>query len=233
MTEPPATAADALAAIRPDADAARAAAMARYHKTDRAVLGVSNEVLNARATEWRRALAPTTRLDLADALWRDGTFEARILAAKLMTQARIRPDDAAAWTMLHGWVPDFDGWAIADAACAAIARRLTARPARLDDVEVWTSAEHLWTRRAALVATLPWAKQRDPTSAERASRERILAWAAGMTADPRWFVQKAVAWWLRDLSVRDPDRVRAFLDDHGQAMKPFARAEAARRMTPR
>ena len=44
---------------------------------------------------------------------------------------------------------------------------------------------------------------------EDAQRERILGWAAAYVSDPDWFIQKAVAWWLRDLSKRDPNRTRA------------------------
>ncbi|MDG1431462.1 MAG: DNA alkylation repair protein, partial [Paracoccaceae bacterium] len=46
-----------------------------------------------------------------------------------------------------------------------------------------------------------------------------------------WFIQKAVAWWLRDLSKRDPERVVEFLDHHGEQMKPFARKEASKYLT--
>ena len=56
---------------------------------------------------------------------------------------------------------------------------------------------------------------------------QVLGWAAGMVDDREWFIQKAIAWWLRDLSKHDPDRVRAFLDSHGPRLKPFVRKEAA------
>jgi 3-methyladenine DNA glycosylase AlkD len=48
--------------------------------------------------------------------------------------------------------------------------------------------------------------------------------------DRDWFIQKAVGWWLRSLSLRDPDRVRAFLEGPGRDLKPFARREATRRL---
>ena len=70
------------------------------------------------------------------------------------------------------------------------------------------------------------ASSRHPDAAERAARERILGWAAGYVADRDWFIQKAVGWWLRSLSVHDPDRVRAFLDGPGRDLKAFARREA-------
>jgi len=129
------------------------------------------------------------RVALAGALWATDIHEARVLAAKLLTQARLRPSDASAWEMIKSWVPEFDAWAIADHACMAGQKRL-----------VWEL------------------------------RDTVLGWAATYVEDHTWFVQKAVAWWLRDLSKHDPDRVRAFLDAHGAQMKPFAVTEAARKL---
>ena len=118
--------------------------------------------------------------------------------------------------------------AFADHASIAGQKRLVADPRRLDDVEPWTRSDHLWTRRAALVMTLPWAKQNHPKPAEEAARDRILGWAAGYVEDREWFIQKAIAWWVRDLSKHDPARARAFLDTHGATLKPFARKEAGK-----
>ncbi len=220
----------ALAQLSAGADPEKAAEMARYHKAERPYLGLATPQIDALVKDWRAALDTDQRVALASGLWDSNIHEARIAAAKLLTQARIRPDDTAAWRLIASWVPSFDAWAVADHASIAGQKRLVWQPARLDEVEGWTRSGHMWTRRAALVMTLPWTKQRDPKPQERAARERILGWAAGYVSDPEWFIQKAVAWWLRDLSKRDPDRVRAFLAEHGDAMKPFARKEAARVM---
>lgn len=213
--------------IKAHADPGRAAGMAAYHKARRVYLGVPNPVLNDLARDWRRGLSVADRVALADALWQTDIHEARLAAAKLLTQARIRPD-AAVWQLIQSWLPDFDGWAIADHACMAAQKRLLADPSRLDDVERWTRSDHMWTRRAALVATLPWTKQNNPKPEDLARRDRILGWAAGYVADRDWFIQKAIAWWLRDLGKHDAPRVRAFLAEHGAAMKPFARKEAGK-----
>lgn len=213
--------------IRAQADPERAKGMAAYHKSTRVYLGVANPVINDLAQAWRHSLTVDERVDLAAALWQSDIFEARLAAAKLLTQARIRPDDAA-WALIQSWLPDFDSWAIADHACMAGQKRLVANPARLDQVEEWTTSDHMWTRRAALVATLPWTKQNNPKPEELAARDRILGWAALYVPDRNWFIQKAIAWWLRDLSKHDADRVVAFLEQHGEAMKPFARKEASK-----
>ncbi|WP_170596017.1 DNA alkylation repair protein [Ruegeria arenilitoris] len=213
--------------IKAYADPDRAAQMAAYHKVDRPYLGVPNPVLNDLTKSWRQQMNVDARVALADQLWQTNIHEARLAAAKLLTQARIRPDQAV-WDLLQSWLSDFDAWAVADHASMAMQKRLWADPSRLDQVEGWTTSDHMWTRRAALVATLPWTKQNHPKPEDLQRRDRILGWAAGYIPDRDWFIQKAVAWWLRDLSKHDPDRVRAFLAAHGHAMKPFARKEAGK-----
>ena len=218
---------DALTALRAQVEEGRAEGMASYHKQTREVMGIPNPALNDLTKSWRQSLSVEDRVTMADQLWQTDIFEARIAAAKLLTQARLRPDEAA-WTLIQGWVPDFDSWAIADHACMAGQKRLVAEPSRIDTVEGWTKSDHMWTRRAALVITLPWTKQNNPKPEELAIRDRVLGWAAGYVEDQDWFIQKAVAWWLRDLSKHDPDRTRSFLEVHGDKLKAFARKEAGK-----
>jgi len=215
----------ALDQIRTHAEPGWAEGMADYHKVPRDYLGVPNPAINDLTTEWRRALTVEERVTLADALWRTNIFEARLAAAKLLTQARITPDDAV-WALITAWLPDLDSWAIADHAMTAGQRRLMADLTRMAEVETWTTSDSHWIRRAAMIVTLPLAKLNNLKPAEAEARERVLGWAAAYVQDSEWFIQKSVAWWLRDLSKHDPDRVRAFMAANGRHMKPFARKEA-------
>ena len=210
------------------ADLARAQDMRSYHKADRFYLGLTNPQINDLTQEWRTALDAPERVTLADGLWQTNVYEARLAAAKLLTQARIRPDDAAAWDLISSWTPDFDSWAIADHASMAAQKRLVADPNRLDHLEKWIISDHMWTRRAALVSTLSWTKQNHPKPDDLIIRDRVLGWAATLVPDRNWFIQKAIGWWLRDLSKHDPDRTKAFIAQHGPEMKPFAVKEALR-----
>jgi len=216
-----------LQALEALADPAKAAEMAAYHKAPRRYLGVAVPQITELANGWRAERTVEERVALAYALWQTDIHEARIASAKLLTQARLRPDDGA-WALICSWVPQFDAWAIADHACDAGGRRLLADPSRVEEVAGWTTAENVWTRRAALVITLPWAKMNFPKPQDLAIREQVLGWAATYVADRDWFIQKAIGWWLRDLSKHDADRVRAFLAEHGAAMKGFARKEATK-----
>ena len=220
----------ALGALESLGDSVRAEQAAAYHKAPRPYLGVSVPQVEELTDDWRARLTLDERLDLAEGLWATNIHEARVAAAKLLTQARIRPDERA-WALIQAWVPDFDAWALADHVAIAGQKRLVADPTRLEVVEGWTRSPHMWTRRAALVMTLPWAKMNFPKPADLAARDRILSWCAGYVPDREWFIQKAVAWWIRDLSKHDRPRAAGFLDAHGSEMKPFARKEAAKFLT--
>ncbi|MEL6236543.1 MAG: DNA alkylation repair protein [Pseudomonadota bacterium] len=217
----------ARAALLALADADRAAQAAAYHKAKRRYLGIAVPQVTELAKGWRQGMAPDARAALACALWDTDIHEARVAAAKLLVQARIRPDQAV-WAEIARWVPQFDAWAIADHAAEAGSRRLVADPARLEEVEGWTASPLIWARRAAFVFTLPWAKLTHPGAEDLARRERILGWAAEAATEREWFMQKAVAWWLRTLSKHDPARVQVFLDGPGGALKPFAKREASK-----
>lgn len=218
----------ALAELAALANPEKAAEMAAYHKSTRRFFGVSVPQIDDLTDAWRADCTLDERLALAAALWAADIHETRVAAAKLLTQARIRPDDEGAWQLLQSWVPDFDGWALADHAMIAAQKRLVWQPDRIEVVEAWTQSPHMWTRRAAMVITLPYAKQNHPKPVENAIRERVLGWAVRYAADPDWFIQKSVAWWLRDLSKHDKPRVEAWLAAHGDSLKPFARKEASR-----
>lgn len=221
---------EALAQLHAAADPAKAAQAAAYHKAARPYLGISVPDITSLATQWRATTDTAQRVELADALWQTDIHEAMVAAAKLLTQARIA-DDGDTWALIASWVPGFDAWAVADHACDAGERRLTADPSRLDQVESWTSSPNMWTRRAALVITLPWTKQNHPKPQDLQIRDRVLDWAAGYVSDKDWFIQKAVAWWLRDLSKHAPQRTAQFLAEHGSYMKPWAAQEAAKYLT--
>lgn len=229
-TPPPAPAPDtaeaALDQIAAAGDPAKAPEMAAYHKAERRYLGTAVPAIDALTRDWRLGLDLEGRLKLAAGLWDSNVHEGRVAAAKLLTQARIRPDDGV-WALIQAWVPEFDAWAIADHVSKAGEKRIMADLGRLDAVEGWIAAPLMWQRRAALVMTLPLTKLNFPKPAELAARERVLGWAAAMVGDRDWFIQKAIGWWLRELSKHDPVRVQAFLAEHGPGLKAFARKEAA------
>jgi 3-methyladenine DNA glycosylase AlkD len=156
-------------------------------------------------------------LRLSARLWREPVWDLKVVAGRLLARRSVPASDQV-WRFVVARMPDLDGWAVADSMASVGSRCLVADPRRLAVVATWVDGRHLWTRRAALVFTLPWTREGDP--------ERMLGWAGRLAGDREWFIQKAIGWWLRELSKRDPARVRRFLADHGDTLKGVAKREA-------
>lgn len=219
---------EALDILKSHGDVQKAAEAAAWHKVDRAYLGVAPAQIDALAREWRQTLDLDTRLELADALWHSGIHDAMMAAAKLLEQARIRPDDSAAWEMICAWADGFSGAAVSDQAAIAGQKRLVADPSRIKALKGFVKHENLWTRRAALMMALPWAKMNNPKEGDLEIRELVLGWAADLIQDRNFFMQKAISGWIADLSRHDAERARAFVEAHGAGLKSYARKESER-----
>lgn len=214
-----------IAALRAAGNDARAAKEKSYQKSCLVHWGVAFPDMDRIIRAQLKGLPAQTLLPLARRLWEQSeeqtpVWDCRIAAGRILRSPTIAPD-ALLWRMIVDWLPDLDGWAVADNLARAAGRCLLANPSRLDEVELWLQSDSLWIQRAALVFTLPWTRAgRDPG--------RMLGWMEGLADDSRWFIQKAIGWWLRELSKADPGRVAVFLDAHGGRLKPVARREATR-----
>jgi 3-methyladenine DNA glycosylase AlkD len=195
-----------------------------YQKSKWVHWGVALPKMDVAIREIPKSLPPQKLLTLSSCLWREPVWDLKIAAARILARDAM-PATEQLRKFVRSRVPDLDGWAVADNVASVGSRCLLADPRCLDDVESWIASHHLWTRRAALVFTLPWTKNdRDP--------ERMLDWAAKLADDPEWFIQKAIGWWLRELSKRDPSRVQRFLRDHNTKLKSVARREASKYLGP-
>jgi 3-methyladenine DNA glycosylase AlkD len=189
-----------------------------YQKSRWEHWGVALPAMDAAIKQTLGDLTQRQALGLCVRLWREPVWDLKIVAGRILARKSTEPD-AEVWSFVTERIADLDGWAVADNLASVAARCLIADPRRLDAVEGWIESPHLWTRRATLVFTLPWAK-------EKRDSERILGWAARLAEDRKWFIQKAIGWWLRELSKRDPERVRRFLTEHGPRLTGVAKREA-------
>jgi 3-methyladenine DNA glycosylase AlkD len=207
-------------ALRTFGSPERAAQEKRYQKSRWEHWGVALPKMDVAIRETLGGLSQEEALELCRRLWREPVWDLKIVAARVLALKSVAPDSKV-WGFVTERMPDLDGWAVADNLADVASRCLIEDSRRLDAVETWIESPHLWTRRAALVFTLRWAKsERDP--------ERMLGWAARLADDREWFIQKAIGWWLRELSKRDPARVRRFLAEHGEKLMGVARREATK-----
>lgn len=207
-------------ALRALGTPARADTEKRYQKSSWTHWGVPLPKMDVAIRSTLEDLPIEALVPLSERLWAEPVWDLKIVAARILARPSV-PVSGASWAFVLERLPQLDGWAVADNLAAVGSRCLLADPHRLDEVDTWVDSPHLWTRRAALVFTLPWTRNdRDP--------ERMLGWAVRLADDREWFIQKAIGWWLRELSKRDPARVRRFLAEHGSTLKAFARREASK-----
>ena len=207
-------------ALRAHEDAARAEWEKAYQKSAWGHWGVSLPKMDATIKETLGELRQDEALNLCRLLWREPIWDLKIVAGRILARKSIEPE-AKVWAFVTQSLADLDGWAVADNLATVASRCLIADPGRLDSVEAWIESPHLWTWRAALVFTLLWANgERDP--------ERMLSWAARLADSREWFIQKAIGWWLRELSKRDPERVRLFVKEYRRKLTGVAIREATK-----
>jgi len=189
-----------------------------YQKSQWTHWGVALPTMDAVLRPYKKTLAQDDLIPLAYRLWEEPVWDCKIVAGRMLAYSQVK-DLNRVWAFVQEKLPEMDGWAVEDNLAGAARRCLLADEKRLDEVEAWLNHPSFWVRRAALVYTLPWTKPgMDPT--------RSLGWAARMVEDEEWFIQKAIGWWLRELSKHDPDRVKTFLSEHEHALKTVARREA-------
>ena len=154
-------------------------------------------------------------MDLVKALWNGDSQEERALAMELLRQYR-RAILHLTWNHFDRWRYKVDNWGLTDLLGTKIlAPWLQADPVqRLGHLEELVSADHLWSRRLALVATVP-INRSDPA---RAIPERTLALIDRVKAERDPMITKAISWALRELSKTHPARVAAYVEANRNAL---------------
>jgi len=160
--------------------------MARYAIPSDRAFGVSMANVQALGRRLGRSH------DLADALWKTGWYEARLLAAYV--------DDPVSVTaaQMDRWCRDFDNWGICDTVCFVLFDRT---PHAWRKVEQWSGRREEFVKRAAF-ALLWGLTVHDKTAGD----ERFVAalrLVEGAATDDRHFVKKAVNMALRAIGKRN------------------------------
>jgi 3-methyladenine DNA glycosylase AlkD len=128
---------------------------------------------------------------LAQALWKTGWYEARMLACFLAVPAEVTPKE------MDRWCKDFDSWAICDTACFHLFDRT---PHAFDKIAEWAPREEEFIRRAAfaLIASVVLHQKK----AEDDLFLECIPLIEAAATDDRNFVKKGVSWALRGIGHR-------------------------------
>jgi 3-methyladenine DNA glycosylase AlkD len=215
--------------LRAAADADRAPAMQAYMKSAMPFLGVTKPARTAALRPVIGSWHPADRGEW-DAtirlLWDDAGFrEERYAALALLTVRPATPwRDLALVPLVEHLVTTGAWWDLVDeVAGRTVAPVHRAFPAELAPViRRWSVHDDLWLRRTAVLAQLG-----SGTATDTGLLADVIAANASRS---EFWLRKAIGWALRDLAHRDPDWVRGYLAEHGEALSPLSRREAAKHL---
>ena len=205
----------------------KAVAAAAYLKSDLQFLGVTASVVREVALRHYKAAGKPDRAalqQLAQAAWATGSHDARAVACVVLEkwpQSLLVAD--LPW--LKELVRHSNSWAYVDVLAVHVVGNIAAcqpQPTKLA-LSAWATDGNFWVRRAALLALL--GEMRHGGGFDSAQFE---AWAVPMLPDREFFIRKAIGWVLRDVSKRQPEFVRGFIDRHRAKMSGLTLREAGR-----
>jgi len=161
-------------------------AVRKFIPTSQHVYGVRVPLLNQIAKEHREG-----GFELAEALWKSGAFEEKLIAAKLLGSS-CKKDPDRTLTLAKKFAPQITDWAVCDTLGMQGVKGIAL--AKQTELFAWSNklvkSKNLWERRLALVLLTHFVKDKN----SRAQIDKTLARVRG---DKEHYVKKAVQWLQR------------------------------------
>ncbi len=206
--------------MRRAANPARARQMAAYLKTDDPFYGISSPDCHRL---FRAALAEFPIESREDwegairALWQSDRREDKHQALRVAEIKTYRTPGA--FPVFARLVHEASWWDTLDWIASKLVGLLVLEHREYEpEVAGWVHSDHLWTRRASLLAHL---KHKRETNVELVERTILL-----LAHEKEFFIRKAIGWVLREYSKTDAQWVRAFVSKNEDVLAPLSQREA-------
>ncbi len=162
-------------------------------------------------------------------LWRTATYrEERYAALELIGWRAYRGFfDTSLMPVLEEFVVDGAWWDYVDVVAINYVGRLLAEHPRTIRPELlaWSTGDHLWLRRTAILAQLKF-----KAATDWRLQQRLMA--PSLTS-AEFFLRKALGWALREYSKTDPDAVLSYVRRHGAELSGLTRREGLKVLAKR
>jgi 3-methyladenine DNA glycosylase AlkD len=194
--------------LEPHRDAERAPQMSAYMKNKFPFLGIATPLrrkLVKAAFQQTGALKAPIDADLILALWAMPEREYHYAACDYLDWQckRLGPDHL---TLLERLIVSNSWWDAADSLRSSVGELVLRFPDTVKTLDGWAAHKNMWLRRVAIIHQLGFKAQTDEA--------RLFAYIEKNSADPEFFIRKAIGWALRDYSYVDPETVTKFVADH-------------------
>jgi 3-methyladenine DNA glycosylase AlkD len=208
------------------ADPTKAPAMQRYMKTTQPFWGITSPDRRAVLKETKKQFKHLDRaqwLDAVQTLWKGPQRETQYMAIDV-AHAWGRWLEPADLRWLKVMIEQGAWWDLVDPIATQPVSQLlkTHRAIISPEMDRWIIDPSLWVRRAALLSQLPHKNLTDTTT--------LFDHIRRCAHEKEFFIRKAIGWALRQYARTNPDAVRAFITDMGDALSPLSRREATKHL---
>ncbi len=210
-------------------DPERAAGAKRYLKSDLRFLGLRTPELRSAVKAWlakRPELSRENLLEQVRDLWGEPVHELRAFAIELLYlhSDLLRRGDLR---LLEKMLRESGSWAYVDAISIHLVGPLVERyPGLARTLDRWAGDRDFWIRRSAMLALLL------PLRRGAGDWKRFTRYADEMLEEKEFFIRKAIGWVLREVSKKDPERVRSWLAGRRHRMSGVTLREAEKYLRP-
>ncbi|MFX1601898.1 MAG: DNA alkylation repair protein [Promethearchaeota archaeon] len=215
--------------LRGQEDREKALHVAKYMKTSALnFLGIQIPQIRKTARKHIRGFAVDKLPQIMDLLWKEEVFDFRLAAIEIMEEYSAKGDKSVALQMISDMIDDIDTWALTDPLCIVCLGTLLIRDWSIEKtIASWRRSENFWRRRATV---LPYQHLSKKGVHKPEYTERILSALKPHLSDREFFVGKAVGWVLRELSKREPETIRGYIEENRAQMTKLAIREASKRL---
>jgi 3-methyladenine DNA glycosylase AlkD len=166
-------------------------------------------------------------LEVWDALWKTSPYGDVLFAAlefyAPVVRKRVSP---GLWPVMRQWSDRVDNWCHSDGLSALYSRILESRLEEVyPQIASWNSAESEWLRRISLVSLIHYSG----SNAVFLPVKRVLPLVSNCLDDPRYYVQTAVGWVLREMGHVYSNEITKYLETNAPMISTLAFSRAIER----
>jgi 3-methyladenine DNA glycosylase AlkD len=169
-------------------------------------------------------------LEVWDALWKTSPYGDVLFAALEFYAPIVRKKvNPGLWTVVRQWSSRVDNWCHCDGLSAIYSRILESHLEQTyPQIESWNLDPNEWLRRISLVSLIHYSGK----NAVFLPPHKVLPLVSNCIDDPRYYVQTAVGWVLREMGRVYEDEITNFVETHSSKMGAQAFSRAIERLSP-
>lgn len=167
-------------------------------------------------------------LEVWDTLWQTSPYGDVLFAALEFYAPAVRKQvNPGLWPVVRQWSDRVDNWCHSDGLSAIYSRILESRFAEVyPQIVSWNHSEGEWLRRLSLISLIHYSGK----NAVFLPLKQVLPLVSNCLDDPRYYLQMAVGWVLREMGRVYGSAVTKYLETHAERMSTPAFSRAIERL---